>query len=63
MLEPQVKAALAKRVAKMPANRVSPEVRDAIATDYAGDMAPKAIAKKHRVSLVTVYKWIKRAAT
>jgi hypothetical protein len=35
---------------------------DLIAIDYAHNMDPKAIAKKHKVSLVTVYKWIKRAA-
>ena len=63
MLDDKTKALLAKRVAKMPLKRVTSEVRDSIATEFArGTATPKELAKKHKVSLTTVYKWIAKAA-
>ena len=62
MLDDKTKAKAMKRVARMPSKRVGLDVRESIVTDFANDMHPKAIAKKHKVSLTTVYKWVGRLA-
>jgi transposase-like protein len=61
MLDTKAKAILAKRLSKRPV-RLSEDDRDSLVMEYAAGADPKALARKYKVSVVTVYKWIKRAA-
>jgi DNA-directed RNA polymerase specialized sigma24 family protein len=62
MVDDKTKSLLSKRLAKRPQYNVTAEVREAIVYEFARGMEPADIAKKHGVSIATVYKWIKRAA-
>jgi transposase len=63
MVDDKTKVLVAKRLAKRPQYVVTPEIREAIVYEFSRGMEPPEIAAKHGVSIATVYKWIKRAAT
>jgi transposase-like protein len=64
MLNGTDKRRLAKRAQRPISKRLTPVQREAIARAIARDEAtPAELAEKYGVSKVTIYKWIKAAAT
>jgi transposase-like protein len=62
MLDKVTKKRLAKRMANRSRDKLSTEQRESIAKRYANNESAQSIADDYGVSLVTVYKWVNKAA-